>query len=142
MSTARADENKTAGRGVEILKELRGRMLPMFEAIAREYDNRTEPGYPLVFDNIESGGYFGINFDPNYGLYIMTDGEQVFAQVNIIGWRNDVRSSASKEKFSSLPFQGVRPVDPSMSDNQLRNLIAELLAHWNMQPLVIHITDS
>jgi hypothetical protein len=29
-----------------------------------------------------------------------------------------------------------------MTDNQLRNLIAELLSYWNTQPLMINVTDS
>ncbi len=80
--------------------------------------------------------------DPSYGLYFMTDGEQVIAQINMVGWRNDVRSSANKEKFAGLPFGGVRSVPENLSNQQLRNLIAELLSHWNMQPLLIHQSDS
>jgi len=67
--------------GLEELKALRARMLPMFEAVAQEYASRVEPGYPIVFDSVEEGGYFGIHLDPGYGLYIMTDGESVFAQI-------------------------------------------------------------
>ncbi len=132
----------TAAAALDELRALRDRMLPMLEVVAQEYETRTEPGYPIVLDNVESGGYFGINLDPGYGLYVMTDGQRVFAQLNIIGWRNDVRSSANQEKFSSLPYQGVRPVSASMTDNQLRNLIAELLSHWNFQPLLLFVTDS
>ena len=118
-------------------------MLPMLHVVGAEYDTRTEPGYPVVFDNVEEGGYFGINLDPGYGLYIMmTDGQQITAQINIIGWRTDVRSSANKEKFTSLPFDGVRPINNAMSDGQLRNLISELLFHWNRQPLNIRTSDS
>src|SRR5690606_6894025 len=117
-------------------------MLPMFEVVAQGYATRTEPGYPIVFDSVEENGYFGIHLDPGYGLYIMTDGTSVFAQINIIGWRTDVRSSANKEKFAALPFEGVRPVSNEMSDNQLRNLIAELLSYWNTQPLLMNHTDS
>lgn len=124
------------------LRALRARMLPMFQAVAREYRTRTDPGYPVVTDNIDAGGYFGIMLDPIYGLSIMTDGQEVFAQINMVGWRTDVRSSANKEKFASLPFEGVRPVSSSMSDNQLRNLIAEFLSYWNTQPLMINVTDS
>ena len=123
------------------LATLRERMLPMLKVIAREYVTRTDPGYPIVLDNLESG-YFGIMIDPQYALYIMTDGETVFAQLSMVGWRTDVRSSASKEKFTNLPFEGQRPVSNALSDNQLRNLLAELLAYWNTQPLMIRVTDS
>jgi hypothetical protein len=127
---------------LEELRTLRDRMLPMLHVVGAEYDTRTEPGYPVIFDNVEEGGYFGINLDPGYGLYIMTDGQRITAQLNIIGWRTDVRSSANKEKFASLPFDGVRPVNNAMSDGQLRNLISELLSHWNRQPLNIRTSDS
>lgn len=133
----------TKGSGtLEELRALRARMLPMFQAVAEEYRHRTVPGYPLVFDNLEEGGYFGIHLDPSYSLYLMTDGETVFAQLSIIGWRTDVRSSANKEKFGGLPFDGVRSVSSKMSDNQLRNMIAEFLSYWNTQPLRMHVTDS
>jgi hypothetical protein len=127
---------------LEDLRELRDRMVPMLEVIAEDWDSRTEPGYPVVFDNVESNGYFGINLDPGYGLYVMIDDGQILAQLNVITWRTDVRSAANYEKFSSLPAGGVKPVSPSMTDGQLRNLISELLAHWNVQPLVIRMTDS
>lgn len=127
---------------LEEMRTLRDRMLPMLNIVGEEYDTRTEPGYPVIFDNVEDGGYFGVNLDPGYGLYIMTDGQQIFAQLNIIAWRTDVRSSANKEKFASLPFDGVRPVSNEMSDAQIRNLISELLSHWNRQPLNIRISDS
>jgi hypothetical protein len=124
------------------LRLLRDRMVPMFEALAEEWNDRTEPGFPVIYDNVESGGYFGINLDPGYGLYIMIDDGQIFAQLNVITWRTDVRSAANREKFSSLPSGGLKPASPEMTDNELRNLISELIAHWNVQPLVIRVTDS
>jgi len=142
---AAAETVATAERpvdGIDEIRLLRGRMLPMFKAIADEFNTRSQPGYPLVFDNIDGGGYFGILLDPSYGLYIMTDGESVFAQLNILGWRTDVRSSAQKEKFSNVPFTGTIPVSTGLSDNALRNLISELLASWNTQPQFMNQADS
>jgi hypothetical protein len=124
------------------LRVLRDRMMPMIEALSEEWANRTEPGYPVMFDNVDAGGYFGVNLDPGYGLYVMVDNGELVAQLNVIAWRTDVRSAANQEKFTSLPAGGVKPVSPEMTDNQLRNLISELLAHWNVQPLVIRVTDS
>lgn len=129
-------------RGIAALQRLRERVLPMLEAVAEEYETRTEPGYPVIMDNVDYGGYFGIMLDPAYGLYFLTDGQRIFAQINMVGWRNDVRSSANKEKFAGVPFGGVRPVPETLTDQQLRNLLAELLSHWNMQPLLIHHSDS
>ncbi len=127
---------------LENLRQLRDRMVPMFEALNEEWDNRTEEGYPIIFDNVEAGGYFGINLDPGYGLYVMIEDGQIIAQLNVIAWRTDVRSAANREKFASAPAGGWKLVSPEMSDNELRNLLAELLAHWNVQPLVIRVTDS
>ncbi|MGA7669431.1 MAG: hypothetical protein WBW04_03365 [Nitrolancea sp.] len=132
----------TEMRGVADLERLRVRVMPMLREVAKTYETRTDPGYPVVMDNVEYGGYFGLMLDPAYGLYFITDGQQLFAQINMVGWRNDVRSSANKEKFAGLPFGGVRPVPSDLTDQQLRNLIAELLSHWNMQPLFIHQSDS
>ncbi len=137
MSAESAEMN-----GVAALRRLRDRILPMLQEVAKEYETRTGPGYPVIMNDVDFGGYFGIMLDPAYGLYFMTDGQQIFAQINMVGWRNDVRSSANKEKFSGLPFGGVRPVPETLTSQQLRNLLAELLSHWNMQPLLIHHTDS
>jgi len=131
-----------ATRGLDELRALRDRMLPMFRAVVREYETRTPEGYPIVFDTVEDAGCFGIHLDPRYGLDILTDGEEVFAQLNIVGWRTDARSSAQKEKFGALPFEGLRPVRTTMSDGLLRNLVSELLSFFNTQPLLINVTDS
>lgn len=124
------------------LRVLRDRMLPMLEVLREEWDSRTEPGYPVIFDNVDSNGYFGISLDPGYGLFVMIDEGQLTAQLNVVKWRTDVRSAANYEKFASLPGGGLKPVSPEMSDNQLRNLLSELLSHWNIQPMVIRVTDS
>ena len=124
------------------LRRLRDRMLPMLQVVARRYAALTDGGYPVVSDNVEDGGYFGISLAPDYGLYILSDGNQVWAQLSIVGWRTDARSSANREKFAGLPFDGLRPVAAEMTDTQLRDLIAELLSHWNAQPLNLHRTDS
>jgi hypothetical protein len=124
------------------LRDLRDRMLPMLELVAEDWASRTEEGYPVVFDNVESNGYFGIGLDPGYSLFIMIDRGEIVAQLNVIAWRTDVRSAANYEKFTSLPAGGIKALSSGMSDSQLRNLISELLSHWNVQPLVIRVTDS
>lgn len=124
------------------LRALRERMLPMLRTVAMEYRTRTDPGYPVILDNVESGGYFGILLAPGYGLSIMAEDGEVVAQLNIVGWRTDVRSSANKEKFTSVPFAGTRPVSSRMSDGLLRNILSELLSFFNTQPLMLNVTDS
>jgi hypothetical protein len=56
--------------------------------------------------------------------------------------RIDARASASREKFSGRPVDDHRAISADISDNELRNLLAELLSRFNMQPLLIHITDT
>jgi hypothetical protein len=124
------------------LRDLRDRMIPMFEVVAEDWAHRTEPGYPVVFDNVETNGYFGVTLDPGYSLFVMIDRGGIVAQLNVIAWRTDVRSAANYEKFTSLPAGGMKTLSAKMTDNQLRNLISELLSHWNVQPLVIRVTDS
>lgn len=153
-AVAKAGTNVAAGKGsqssemalpsetVDELRALRERMLPMLRTVAMEYRTRTDPGYPIILDNVESGGYFGIMLAPGYGLSIMAEDGAVVAQLNIVGWRTDVRSSASKEKFASVPFAGTRPISSRMSDGLLRNILSELLSFFNTQPLMLNVTDS
>ena len=126
---------------VEMLGQVRERMLPMLHFAAEEYRHRTPEGYPVIVDTVEDGT-IGIELDPNYALYIVTDGRQLFADLYYRSPRNDARSSASREKFGGLPFEDRRPLHADVSDQSLRNLIAELMSRWNAQPGIIHITDS
>ncbi len=123
------------------LEQMRDRFLPMLRLAAEEYRHRTPVGYPVVVDMVE-GGAVGIELDPSYALYLVSDGERVFADLYYRSSRTDARSSASREKFGGLPFDDRRPLPPSPTDQDLRNLLAELMSRWNFQPGVIHITDS
>ena len=113
----------------------------MLRLAADEYRHRTPPGYPVVVDDPENGT-IGIEIDASYVLYVVAEGDQLYADLYYQSPRNDARSSASREKFGGLPFSDRRPLSPDVSDQALRNLIAELMSRWNFQPGVIHITDS
>jgi hypothetical protein len=113
----------------------------MLAHAAEEYRYRVPEGYPVVLDAPEQG-MVGIELDPSYALHIVSDGSQLYAEFYTRNPRTDSRSSASREKFSGAPTFDRRPLDPSISDQGLRNLIAELMSRWNQQPLIIHITDS
>ncbi len=126
---------------VQQLEGVRERLLPMLQFAAQEYRHRTPAGYPVVVDTPESGAV-GIEIDPDHALYIVSDGDQIFADFYYRSFRNDARSSASREKYGGLPFSDRRPLRPGISDQGLRNLIAELMSRWNFQPGIIHITDS
>lgn len=124
-----------------MLEEVRNRMMPMLRLVAAEYEPRVPEGYPIVVDAVENG-LIGIEIDPNYSLYITTEGEQLFADVYARSSRSDARSSASREKFAGAPAYDRRPLPRDISDIALRNLIAELMSRHNFQPGLIHISDS
>ena len=126
---------------VEMLEQVRERMLPMLRLVAAEYEPRVAEGYPIVVDSVENG-VIGIEIDPNHALYVTSDGTELFADYYVRSSRIDARSSASREKFSGSPLYDRREFSPYTTDVQLRNMIAELMARHNYQPGLIHITDS
>ena len=126
---------------VEMLGQVRERMMPMLRLVADEYRPRVPDGYPIVVDAV-ANGLIGIEIEPSYALYVTTDGDQLFADFYFRSSRNDARSSASREKFSGSPVYDRRPISPSITDIQLRNLVAELMTRHNYQPGLVHISDS
>jgi len=113
----------------------------MFRYVAGEYQERVPPGYPTIIDAADRG-VVGLELSPSYGLYFVSDGSQTYAELSSRDPRTDARSSASREKFAGAPSLDRRPLDASISDQGLRNLISELMARWNYQPTMINITDS
>ena len=126
---------------VEILGNLRDRVLPMLELAVENYRGRVPAGYPVVVDAVEQG-VVGLELDPTYSLYFTLDDGQPVVEVCRRSPRTDARTSASRQKYGGVPFHDRRPIAPDISDLALRNLVAELMHTWNMQPGVIHITDS
>jgi hypothetical protein len=126
---------------VQQVLSIRDRVLPMLRHVAEEYKTRVPAGYPQILDSPEQG-LVGISLDPSYSLYIVSDGDQLFAEFNFRSPRNDARSSAGREKFSGAPIRDRRPLSSAVSDQGLRNLISELMSRWNFQPMIIHITDT
>lgn len=126
---------------VEMLEQVRERMMPMLRLVAEEYRPRVPEGYPIVVDSV-ANGVIGMEIDPSYALYVTTDGHELFADYYYRSSRNDARSSASREKFAGSPVYDRRPLSPYVTDIQLRNLIAELMTRHNYQPGLIHISDS
>ena len=126
---------------VELLSALRDRVKPMLEVAVEEYRERVPAGYPVIVDAVEQG-VIGIELDPSYALYFTTDGTELFAEVYRRSPRTDSRSSASRQKEAGLPLHDRRALTAGASDQALRNLVAELMHHWNMQPGIIHVTDS
>jgi hypothetical protein len=115
--------------------------MPMADVALEEYRSRTPKGYPVVVDEPHRGA-IGLLLDPSHSLHLMSDGERLWAELRSWSSRADARSSASREKYGGAPFVDRRPIDPSISDQELRNLLAELLSRYNFQPTFIHITDT
>jgi hypothetical protein len=126
---------------IESVQSIRGRVLPMLQYVADEYRERVPRGYPNIVDTPDRG-VVGLELDPNFSLYFVTDGSQTYVDFAYRDPRTDARSSASCEKFAGSPNVDRRPLDPSISDQGLRNLISELMSRWNFQPMLIHITDT
>ena len=125
----------------EMLEQVRNRLLPMLHLVADQYRPRVAEGYPVIVDAVPQG-LIGLEIDPNYALYITSDGEQLFADYYYRSSRNDVRSSASREKFAGSPVYDRRPISPALTDVQLRNMVAELMTRHNYQPGLVHISDT
>ena len=117
------------------------RLEPMLEQVQGDYKDRVPLGYPTISRDAARGNY-GIQIDPNFALFIISDGEQLYADMTYRSSRTDARSSASREKFSGMTIFDRRPIEHTISDQELRNLLAELLARFNTQPNLIHITDT
>lgn len=124
------------------LETIRQRVLPILEATKAAYVGRVRNGYPSIVDNVQRGGVFGLNFDPGFGVYFMTDGQTLFAEIHRVSQRGDTLSAANGEKFAGAPVQERHDIDETWSEAQFRNLISELLNRWNTQQTVIYRVDS
>jgi hypothetical protein len=141
-ATAIESTTLTPEQAIVRLRELRARLMAILEAVKAEYARRVRPGYPMLIDNVERGGVFGMTFDSGWGVYFMTDGESVFAELHTVDQRYDTLSAANAEKFGGSPLIQRRDLDPTWTDLQYRNLISELLHIWNWQQTRIYRTDS
>lgn len=124
------------------LEAIRARVMPILQSIKTEYTGRTRNGYPAIVDNIRPGGVFGLNLDPGWAVYFMTDGASVFAELHETALRTDTLSMANVEKFAARPEIDRRDVDATWQDSDFRNLVSELLHGWNYQQLRIYRVDS
>ncbi|CAN5550662.1 hypothetical protein BH23CHL2_BH23CHL2_01030 [soil metagenome] len=128
---------------IDQLRQLRPVVMPMLEAFLERYAGRVRPGYPTLVDNIERGGVFGINLDPGFGAYFMTDGQSVYAEIHRVALRTDTLSAANYEKFSGRPTQ--ERIDLDLEGDlvrQSRNVISRLLNAWTQQQTFLFRVDS
>jgi hypothetical protein len=124
------------------LADIRARVMPILLSIKTEYTGRTRDGYPSIVDNVERGGVFGLNLDPGWAVYVMTDGASLFAELHETSLRTDTLSMANVEKFAARPQIDRREIDETWQDRDFRNLVSELLHGWNYQQLRIYRVDS
>jgi hypothetical protein len=141
-STMAATATMSAEEAVGRLLELRARVMPILQAVRSEYQRRVRSGYPLIVDNVARGGVFGLTLDPGWGVYFMTDGTRLFAELHLTSLRYDTLAAANAEKFGGQPEIERRDIDAGWDDLQFRNLVSELLHFWNYQQTRIYRVDS
>ena len=113
----------------------------MLQAASTQYLNRVPNGYPSVVDSPQSGT-IGFEIDPSHALYIVQNDEGLSAHMYRRAPRTDARTTSGRQKYGGAPLSDVRPLDPNISDQELRNLIAELMSWYNYQPGLLYITDD
>ncbi len=123
------------------LAEIRNRFVPILRVVANQYQGRVPEGYPHIVDNVDSG-MVGLELDPNYAVYITEDNDGVFAELYRREPRIDSRATASRQKYGGAPNSDRRRVVDTLTDQELRNLVAELKNSFNTQPGLIYITDD
>ncbi|MBA2776436.1 MAG: hypothetical protein ACR2GI_01910 [Thermomicrobiales bacterium] len=126
---------------VESLSSIRGRMLPMLEVAADQYRHRVPRGYPHVIDTPEQG-VIGLEIDSSHALFVTSDGDGLFAEIYRRAPRTDNRAGAGRQKPAGVPFNDRRPLGADATDQDLRNLIADLMSYFNQQPGLLFITDD
>jgi hypothetical protein len=107
----------------------------------QEYGYRVTHGYPVIHDDM-GRGVVGIELDPSHSVYITTDGEKLYSDVTYRSSRYDARSSASREKFAGSLVIDRRELPADVTDQYLRNLLAEIMSRLNNQQTMIYFTDS
>ena len=123
------------------LQDVRDRILPMMEHAAEQYKGRVTPGYPVIVDEV-ARGTVGIELDPNFALYITSDGSGLSAEVYRRLARTDNRATAGRQKYGGAPLSDRRRLPVDVDDQTLRNLIAELKNYINYQPGYLFLSDD
>lgn len=128
--------------GIEALSQLRAVIMPMLEAVKKTYSGRVQPGYPMLVDNVRRGGYFGIALDTGYGVYFSTEGTRLYADLQYLSERTDTLADASMEKFAARPVFERFEIELGWPAHYYRDIVAQLLARWNMKQTHIFRVDS
>lgn len=123
------------------LAEIRNRFIPILQVTMDQYKGRVPAGYPNLVDDVNAGTV-GLELDPNFAVYVTENVEGLFAEVYKRESRIDNTSGANYQKYGGRPFNDRRPIEGDLTDQDLRNLVAELKVAFNTQPGLIYITDD
>lgn len=123
------------------LAEIRNRFVPILKVTQEQYAGRVPAGYPNLIDDVD-GGTVGIELDPSFGVYVTQDADGMFAEVYKRDPRIDARATAGRQKYAGTPFHDRRPITGNPTDQELRNLVAELKMAFNNQPGLLYITED
>lgn len=123
------------------LAEIRKRFVPILKATELQYQGRVPAGYPNLIDDVD-GGSVGLEIDPSFAVYLTQDDEGLFAEIYKRDPRIDARATAGRQKYAGSPVHDRRPLSEIPTDQELRNLVAELKQSFNTQPGLIYITDD
>ncbi len=125
----------------EALRDIRDRLRPMLDIATDKYQHRVPRGYPNVIDTPERG-LVGIEIDNNHALFITDEGGDLYAEIYRRTQRTDARAGAEYQKYGGLPFADKRALPQFPTDQDLRNLVAELMSYYNQQQTILFITDD
>ncbi len=125
----------------QTVSDLRERVLPLLRVQASSYHGRMPVGYPNIVDDVDEG-VIGLQLDPDHALYFRDDAGEISAEIYRRYPRTDNRSSAGWQKYGGQPYVDRRSLGRVVSDQALRNLIAELSSYYNSQPSLLYITDD
>lgn len=125
----------------QVVSDLRQRLLPLLRVAADQYQGRVPEGFPNIVDE-PTQGLFGLQLDPDFALYVHDDEGQLSSEIYRRFSRTDNRSSAGWQKYGGEPYVVRRQLGRVVSDQALRNLIAELMSYFNQQPGLLYITDD
>jgi hypothetical protein len=123
------------------LAEIRHRFVPILKVTVEQYRGRVPTGYPNLVDDLDAGT-LGLEIDPNFAVYITQDEEGQFVEMYKRDPRLDARATAGRQKYGGSPVVDRRPIEGDLTDQELRNLVAELKVAFNNQPGLIYITDD
>lgn len=123
------------------LSTIRNRFMPILNVTVQQYTGRVPAGYPHVIDNVEQGTV-GLELDPSFAVFVTEDEDGLYAELYKRDPRLDARATAGRQKYAGQPVSDRREISADVTDQDLRNLVAELKSAYNTQPGIIYITED